>query len=47
MNICINFFGQPRFVNNANYIYNNFIKDEINNFYVLYTTWKKCGYKYI
>ncbi len=40
MNICVNFFGQPKFVNNAKYIYNNFIKDNSNNFHILYTTWE-------
>jgi hypothetical protein len=40
MNICINFFGQPRYVENAKYIYDNFMKDYRNNFHVLYTTWE-------
>lgn len=40
MNICINYWGQPRLLNVIQNIYDSQINDKINNFYICYTTWK-------
>lgn len=40
MNICVNYWGQPRLLNVIQDIYDTQINDKINNFYICYTTWK-------
>ena len=40
LNICVNYWGQPRQLKIINDIYNNQIKDNINKFYICYSTWK-------
>jgi hypothetical protein len=40
MNICVNYWGQPRLLNIIEEIYNTQINDKNNNFYICYTTWK-------
>lgn len=39
MKICINYYGQPRNVSLTRNIYDHFIHDQHNEFYILYTTW--------
>jgi len=39
MKICINYYGQPRNVGLTRKIYDNFVHDQHNEFYILYTTW--------
>lgn len=40
MNICVNYWGQPRLLNVIEHIYNSQINDGLNNFHICYTTWK-------
>ncbi len=40
MKICINYYGQLRDINTTVNTYNNNIKDNKNEFYILYTTWE-------
>lgn len=40
MNICVNYWGQPRQLNIIEDIYKNQINDNINNFHICYSTWK-------
>lgn len=40
MNICVNYWGQPRLLNVIQDMYDIQINDKINNFYICYTTWK-------
>ena len=38
-NICVNYYGQPRNIDNCTNIFNNFIFDYNCKFTILYTTW--------
>jgi len=40
MNICVNYWGQPRLMNIIEDIYKTQINDNINNFHICYSTWK-------
>jgi hypothetical protein len=40
MNICVNYWGQPRLMNIIERVYKTQINDNINNFHICYSTWK-------
>lgn len=40
MNICVNYWGQPRLMNIIEGVYKTQIDDNINNFHICYSTWK-------
>lgn len=40
MNICINYWGQPRKLKIIKEVYESQLKDNINNFHICYSTWK-------
>lgn len=39
MKICINYYGKPDRLNITKEMFDYYIKDEINEFYILYSTW--------
>ena len=40
LKVCLNFWGQPKNIQNLQYIYEKFLHDPQYDFFVLYTTWK-------
>lgn len=40
MNICVNYWGQPRLMDVIKNVYDTQIKDDSNNFHICYSTWK-------
>jgi len=40
MNVCLNFYGQPKNIQNLREMYDKYLYNEKYNYYIVYTTWK-------
>jgi hypothetical protein len=40
MNVCLNFYGQPKNIRNLRDVYDKYLYNEKYNYHIVYTTWK-------